>query len=163
MNGINQILVIGAMLFLSTLVLMFHQVNASHTSTSNFNEAVVYASGFAQSMMDEIQSKSFDERTVAKWQVSTDSLSLLLGPDLGESSVAAYDDVDDYNGHVRIDTLSRLGDFSGRVRVSYVSTMNPDNLSLVRTFSKTVDLSVYNYYLDDVLTDTLRFSHVISY
>lgn len=154
-----MIMVIGAMMLLTTLSLTFQQSNAYQMTDTYFNEAVIYASFFAQSMMDEIQSKSFDERTVTRPIMTTDSLSLVLGTDAGESGVTKFDDVDDYKNHVRSDTLSRLGAFTGSVRISYVSAMNPGTVSLVRTFSKRVELFVHNSYLPD----TLSFKHVISY
>jgi hypothetical protein len=158
MTGINMLLVIGAMMLLATLSLTFQQSNAHQMTDTYFNEAVIYATFFAQSMMDEIQSRAFDEKTIGKSVVVADSLSLFLGHEAGESP-NKFDDVDDYRGHVRTDTLSRLGTFTGRVRVVYVETMNPDQERFVPTFSKKVELFVRNHYLPD----SLSFRHVISY
>jgi len=157
MRSLHQFLVIGAMGLMGLLSLTFQRTSSDNDSASLMNEAVIYASGYSQSLMDEIQTKAFDEKTKSTSVTKVDSLSLVLGPD-GET-YAQFDDIDDYHGYAHTDTLSRLGTFRTGIRVHYVSTMSPDTKSLLRTFSKRIELQVFNSYLPD----TLSVMHVVSY
>ena len=89
----------------------------------------------------------------------------MLGPEAGETttpaSFAKFNDIDDYNGYTETDSMGILGAFNIRAKVSYCTKMNPDLPSSVRTFSKRIDVFVYNKYL--YLLDTLKLSKVISY
>ena len=161
MASIQQMLVIGGVLLLSYLVLSYHSSTGYQTSATLYNEAVISGTGIAQSLMEEIQSKAFDEKTTAGTVDSPDSLTnpFDLGPDATENLPKKFDDVDDYNDYRTTVTHGRLGDFDAVVNVYYVNTMSPGSKSFGRTFSKRVDIYVNTY----VLKDTLKFNHVISY
>ena len=154
-------LVIGGVLLLSYLALSYHSSTAYQTSATLYNEAVITGTGIAQSLMEEIQSKAFDEETISGPKDSPDSLTnpFDLGPETGEPNATKFDDVDDYAGYTTTETNGRLGDFDAVVNVFYVNTMSPGSKSFGRTFSKRVDIYVSTY----VLKDTLKLNHVISY
>ncbi|UCH64586.1 MAG: hypothetical protein JSW63_08120, partial [Ignavibacterium sp.] len=63
----------------------------------NTNTAVIAASSVAQSMIEEIQQKAFDENTVSKSVLNDANLTDLsyLGPDKGEFNNTQFDDIDD--------------------------------------------------------------------
>ena len=161
MYSVQRILVIGGILLLTTLILNFHRANSYQTTLALYNEGLISATGIGQSIIDEIQTRAFDEQTVSKSISTTDSLTTaaLLGPETGESGPALFDDTDDYNNYQRNDTLSRLGVFTTQVQIYYVPKMNPSSKSLSRTFTKRIDISVTNAYL----TDTLKLNHIIAY
>ena len=159
--AIQQMLVIGGVLLLSYLALSYHSSTGYQTSATLYNEAVITGTGIAQSFMEEIQSKAFDEKTTAGTVDSPDSLTnpFDLGPESGEPNATKFDDVDDYNDYRTTVTHGRLGDFDAVVNVFYVNTMSPGSKNFARTFSKRVDIYVITY----VLKDTLKFNQVISY
>ncbi len=161
MIAIQQMLVIGGLFLLSYLGLSLHSSDSSQSSATLYNEAVITGTGIAQSLMEEIQRKDFDEKTVSVSVDSPDSLTYLgyLGPETGETSRTQFDDVDDYHNYTATETHSRLGDFHTAIKVHYINKMSPNSHSFGRTFSKRVDIYVNTY----VLKDTLKLNHVISY
>jgi hypothetical protein len=164
MIAIQQILVIGGMFLLSYLGLSLHSSDSSQSSATLYNEAVITGTGIAQSLMEEIQRKAFDEETVSGLGLidSPDSLSLAmyLGPETGETSRTQFDDVDDYHNYTTTAAHDRLGDFQTAIKVYYIDKMSPNSHSFGRTFSKRVDIYVHTY----MLKDTLKFiNNVITY
>ena len=157
----QMLLSAGALLFLTILILLFYQASTEQTSVSVENEAILAGSGIAQSLMAEIQKRSYDENTVTKYTDSIDSLTLpsSLGTDAGEVFLTQFDDVDDFNNYNIVDLSTRLGDYSLSVSVDYVGIMNPNNISFTRTFCKRIEVSVESVYLPD----TLKLYHVIGY
>ncbi len=161
MGGVQQLLVIGGILLLGYLALSFYRSNSVQSSIELSNEAVITGTGIGQSTLDEIQTKAFDQQTVSKTITSVDSLTAPsnLGPDSGETNSTLFNDIDDYNGFVRQDSLGRLGTFLTSVSVYYVNPTNPSNRSTLRTFAKRVDIFVTNMFLPD----TIKLNLVIAY
>jgi flagellin-specific chaperone FliS len=157
--GYQQILTIASIFLLSTLILNVHSATTERLTTMYSNESVIAASGIAQSIIDELQTKGFDERTLYKMVTTTDSLTLSLGKDSGESLSIQFDDIDDYNFYTRIDSLNRMGRFDTKVLVYYIDKNSPDTKSSTRTFTKRVDVHITNFSFPD----TLKFHHIIGY
>ena len=157
----QQMLALGALILLATFILRVNTAKTVQIKCTITNQAIITATGVAQTILEEVQSKSFDQKTISKAVTVPDSLTAIssLGPDAGETSILTYNDVDDFNNYSETDTLGILGTFNLKAKVSYCTKMNPDLTSVVRTFSKRVDISVYNNYL----IDTLKISKVISY
>lgn len=153
-------LVIGAFALLSTLTLA---VNATIVATSNMGlemEANLNALSYAQSMLDEILTKSFDERTTNNRRVFTyagmtaagsfgaDGSEPFTGPDSSRTgtfrSQSRFDDVDDYHGYERWAWNSRLGWFIVRDTIEYV---HEDNLTTqtAQTWHKKITVNVQNF------------------
>jgi hypothetical protein len=159
--GYHQVLTIASIFLLSMLILNVNNATTERLTSMYSNESVISASGIAQSLIDEIQTKCFDESTTNKLVLSADSLThaKLMGKDGGESVSTQFDDIDDYNNHTRTDTLNRMGTFNTKVLVYYIDKSNPETKSLSRTFTKRIDVNVTNFSLPDTLT----FSHIIGY
>lgn len=159
-TGQTLLVTIGLLLF-SIFMLTVFRTTSSRFAFAIANEAIITGSALAQSMIDEISQKSFDEKTVSGTVIVPDSLTPInnLGPDIGENDVTRFDDIDDYNNYVKIDTLFRLGNFRTRVNVYYVSSSNPDLRSTSRTFFKRIDVFLTNNYI----TDTIKMFRVITY
>lgn len=154
-------LAIGAFTLLATLTLA---INATIVQTSNMGlemEANLNALSYAQSMLDEILTKSFDENTTNNRRVFTNAgmtSSGSFGPDGGETlsppidssrtntfrSTWRFDDVDDYHGYQRWVWNPRLGWFIIRDTVRYV---HEDNLTsqAAQTWHKKITVNVQNY------------------
>ena len=161
MNSGHMLLTIAGVFLLSNLILNVHKANTNRLLTNYTSESVIDASGLAQSIIDMIQSKAFDENTVSKAVWQTDSLTSAnnLGPETGEYQHTEFDDIDDYNKYSTTVTLDRMGDFDINVSVFYVNTLNPQIKSSTPTYSKKIELSITNYSL----LDTLKYYHIVSY
>ena len=159
--GYQQILTIASIFLLSTLILNVHSATTERLTTMYSNESVIAASGIAQSIIDELQTKGFDEKTLIKMVTKTDSLTQAdyLGKDAGETISTQFDDIDDYNTYTRTDSLNRMGRFDTKVLVYYVDKNSPDTKSSARTFTKRVDVLITNFSFPD----TLKFFHLIGY
>ena len=159
MNSGQQLLTIGALLLLTILSLTVFR-STGQRSTSNYeNEAILTGTSIGQSILEEIESRAFDENTIASTAKSPADLSATLGKDSGETSVYTFDDIDDYNNYTNSDTLDRMGVFNIKVSVYYVQNMNPGVKSIARTFSKRIDIAVTNKNIPD----TLKFNYVAAY
>jgi len=161
MNGGQQILALAALTLLSYLILSFGNTSNLFLETGLFNESVISGSALAQSLIEEIQSRAFDENTISQALTSVDNLTLSnsFGPDAGEFSSIDYDDIDDYNGFVLSDTLSRMGNYNAAVDIYYIVEFNPDTRSIERTFSKRIDIKITN----PAVNTNITFSSIVSY
>lgn len=164
--GIQQILSIGALSIFTFVVLTFSSSSNVQYDSSNFNEAVIVATGIGESFIEKIQKKAFDENTVSTAFSSTDSLTVFnsFGYDTGEYAIETFDDIDDFHNY-SITQTNKLGTFSIGIRVYYINKINPDVVSATPTFLKRFDVHVTNTYLafTEGSSPTLSFSGIISY
>lgn len=161
MSSYQTLMVIGSLFILSTLTLSFYNTNTEQLLSSTDNEAIIASTGIAQSILDEIQTRSFDEFTTTKPTTATDSLTsaFSLGPESGETSSNQFDDIDDYNGYSENNTDTRLGSYNVAVDVGYVTFANPSTFTNSRSFTKRINVKVYGQYM----SDTLSMSHIVAY
>ena len=108
-------------------------------------------------MIEEAKDKAFD--AVALDTTKTISMmlqifQLLLGKEGGEV-YPDFDDFDDYNNLLHIDSLSLRNPQTGaptnfeiRSKVEYVSDANPDVKSGSKTYHKKMTVSVFSYSYD---------------
>lgn len=158
----NQMLLASGALFILTLIiLLFYRTSAEQSSVSLENDAMLAAAGLAQSLIAEIQKRSFDEITVSKYIDSRDSLtpSIELGPEDDELFLTQYDDVDDFDGYSVVDSSTKLGQYNLRVSVDYISDTDPNSISLSKTYNKLVKVAVISMYLPD----SLKLYHIVGY
>jgi hypothetical protein len=161
MGSGHQMLTIAGIFLLSFLILTVNKNNSERSSSLYKSGSVIDANGVAQSIIDEIQCKAFDENTITKSVWSSDSLTIpnSLGPESGETLNTQFDDVDDYNNYSTVITVGNYGDFNIHTSIKYVMNMSPDNLSNSQTYSKRIEVAVTNFSYPD----TLKYYHVISY
>jgi hypothetical protein len=152
---------IAGIFLLSNLILNVNKANTERILSTYTNETVIDASGIAQSFIEEIQKKAFDEKTINNAVWMTDSLTTVydLGPETGEYLNTEFDDIDDYHNYTTTVTLDRMGDFNIAIILDYVNTMNPKVISGTPTFSKRIEVLLTNHSL----LDTLKYYHVVSY
>lgn len=160
MGTAQFIMLAGGLLLLVFLSLTFYSSFRSKSDIDLYNEALITGTAIGQSIIDEISTRAFDQKTVSNSVTVPDSLTATgsLGPDAGESISTLFNDIDDFKNYVRFDTLV-MGVFRTRVNVNYLSKMNPGLLSASRTFTKRIDVFVSNLYLQD----TLKLNYVITY
>lgn len=159
-TGQTLLVTIGLLLF-TIFILTVYRTTTSRFAFAIANEALLTGTGIAQSLIDEITLKNFDEKTISGIVSTPDSLTptISLGPETGESDVTKYDDIDDYNNYKRTETLSRLGNFVSWVKVYYVNPNSPDVMSLTRTFAKKIEVFVQNSFV----TDTIKMYRIVTY
>lgn len=161
MNTGQTLLVTVGLLLFTIFILTVYRTTASRFTFAIANEALLTGTGIAQSLIDEITLKNFDENTIGKVVSTPDSLTPVnsLGPESGETDVTKFDDIDDYNNYQRTETLSRLGNFKAWVKVYYVKPNLPDVLSNTRTFAKKIEVFIQNSFV----TDTIKMYRIVTY
>lgn len=159
-TGQTLLITVGLLLF-TIFILTVYRTTTSRFAFAIANEALLTGTGIAQSLIDEVTSKNFDEKTINKVVSVPDSLTPVkfLGPDDGENDVTKFDDIDDYNNYKRIEALSRLGNFRSWIKVYYVNPNLPDQMSISRTFAKKIEVYVQN----DFVTDTVKLYRIVTY
>ncbi len=149
--------IIIALALLGVVSLTNNSMMLSKTRTMLEAEASLDAISFAQTLIDEIMTRSYDLATVTAkvYNASDFTASSGLGPNTYESSVVPlpdssspfksikyYNDVDDYNGYRRYISSPRMGRFTLAVSIFYVSESNPDQVSTVQTFHKKIVVTI---------------------
>jgi len=161
MAGNQMMLSIGAMIFLSMLILNVHSSTTDKLIILYSNEAVIEATGIVQAVFEEIQTKAFDENTISDAAKERNLLTPVgsLGKDSSEVVYTDFDDIDDYSGLSITDSANVMGKFDLAVLVYYVDETSPYDSSSTRTYIKRVDISITN----ESLPTTLTFKKLISY
>ena len=161
MNSATFLLLAGGVLFFTNLVLTFNRTSTSQALVVYENESFIYGESLSQGLIEEIQTRAFDENTVSGTVDSPEDLSPAnsMGHEGGEDSMNQFDDIDDFNNYSYTDSLSAHGNFVVNVSVYYINTYLPDVISNLPTFSKRVDISMDNPYLES----TVRISKIFSY
>ena len=149
-------MVLGALVLLGFVTLSINSMLADKAITMLDAEAALNAVSIAQTMLDEVMTKSFDGATATGARIYDSSkfappdglgpsgleLSLVGLIDTLDLSDKYYNDVDDYNGYTRITTTPVLGNFTVCDTVYYVVGSNPEQRSNVQTSFKKVVVTV---------------------
>ena len=161
MNSASSLLLIGGILFFTNLILTYNRTALTQASVIYENEAFIYGENLGQSIFEEIETRYFDENTIT--DVVTDPNDLTdsnsLTSDDGEYSMTEFDDIDDFNGFILLDSLSGHGSYNCSAVVYYVNPDDPETKTKNAFFSKRVDLVVTNPYL---MTE-IKMSRIYSY
>ncbi len=163
MHSGQMMLVVGAFTMLSILALAFNRTMFTSLTLGLEMEATLNALSIAQSMMDEVLSKDFDEKVTGgrrAYDYTDITLASNFGADPGETitgvdssyyvgaifndfrSKLLFDDIDDYHLYQRQVRDPRLGIFTVRDSVHYATETNPDQTTSTRTFFKKVTVVV---------------------
>lgn len=161
----NYLLTIGALAILSLLILSTMNVLRSNYVDMSESELVITGLSLGQSLIDEIKTKEFDEVEVNGGTIDSPSdLSSTLGPDSGEivnspdtssshvfSSLTVFDDVDDYDGYVRLVDTDIAESFTLSSVVEYVSLSDPDNATGgTKTYCKRITVTITSPFFDSL-------------
>ena len=168
MSGSQMILVLGAIVLFSFIIINVHRSILNSTELTLEAECIIAANAVANEMMNEICSKAFDEATVlADLDEDYNIASLFAATasfgqnkDSGESNPdSAFDDIDDFDGYSKPDTLARVGIFTANVSVAYADTDSLDLIMYQKTRIKRIEVAVTN----KIFPDTLRLFYYSSY
>jgi len=159
--GTGQMMItISAMLLLSIVILRTNNSFLITDSVLYDTKFSVLAVSIGTSLIEEANSKAFDTKTDSASVTSLGELTLpsLLGPETGEVA-ANYNDFDDYNNYLRIDSSMPSAVFSIDCKVNYISPANPDGVSATTTWHKKITVVVTS----PSMTDTVTMSSIYSY
>ncbi len=159
MNTGQSMLTILALILLSVLVMRMNTSNLTTSSALMDTKFGLLATSVAQSEIEEITSKAFDQNTISAAAKSYSDLSTVLGPDSGETNDSLYNDVDDYNGYTRYDSTMPSAVFKIQDSVCYVSQNNLDSYSSTPTWLKKIMVTVTS----PSMQDTIRVSTIYGY
>jgi hypothetical protein len=159
MNSGQSFLTIGAFVVLSSLTLNVNSQLIGTSTTGLEMEATLDGISIAQTMLDEVLTKEFDQHTAGgarAFSASELTTTVGFGPE-GTSEVISgldssrtadfqsqirFNDVDDYNGYTRRVWNPRFGWFNVAVSVSYANEDNPNIIQTDRSFYKRVAVTV---------------------
>jgi hypothetical protein len=158
MNTGQMILTICAMILLSTVVLRVNTTKLNNESVRDHAQYGVLATSIATSIIEEAQSKAFDQFTDTNSVSSLTQLSLVLGPESGETE-ATFNDFDDFNGFTKRDSSMPSAIFDIHCQVVYVDENNVNGFTSNRTWNKKINISITSPFSPD----TFRTSSIFSY
>lgn len=155
MGSGQMMLTIVGMMLLGNIILTanrgINNIQATMLNTGYDIDAV----SIARSTMEKAQDLAFDENTQdSTWQNSLSSLTTPanLGVDSHDDTTIQYDDYDDYNNRVEVDTLMANGKnyamYKVKTTVQYVTRNSSGSIvpsPSTRTWSKQLDVWVWKY------------------
>ena len=166
MNTGQSLFSIGALLLLSLTVL---RVNNNILLTDEVlydSKFGIIANSIATSIIEKATTKFFDAKTATGPVASPNDLTLILGPNIGETNPDNFNDFDDFNNYTDQDTFFTNLIYDYRCEVSYVNTNNLDIASLTPTWHKKLTVFVtwsQNGEKTGVAADTIKQSVIYSY
>jgi hypothetical protein len=167
MNTGQTMLAMGAMMLLSFLVLRFNSIHLTSAQASYNSKFGIVATSLANSLIEEAKDKAYDAAALdtTKTITSASDFSTTLGKETGEV-YPDFDDFDDYNNLLYIDSLSLKNPQSGaptkfeiRSIVEYVTDAAPDVKSASKQYHKKMTVSVFS----SAMMDTVKLSTIFSF
>jgi hypothetical protein len=142
----QTLLVMCAMVLLSLVVLQANGIILSKYTQTYDTQATLEAVSLAETKLDDVTRKAFDEKSISKkiYDATDFTSTASLGPDAGESGIAQFDDIDDYNGTTETFATPTVDNFTATYVVEYVTIDNPDVVSAAQTFFKRVKVTITN-------------------
>ncbi len=167
------------LLTIMALMLMGRIILSTNTSTLNsgFSKDIaeyrITATSLGTSAMETASALAFDQASVDTFltysRINELTASNLLGPEAGETSTFSYNDIDDYNNYVKIDTVTNSAIFRTMIFVNYVNVSSSAiTVTTSKTFNKMISVKVTSDYLLDYSSDppkrdTLQFNSIFCY
>lgn len=129
-----EVVIVIIILGIAMLPLLITYANVANTGMQR--EAITIATSLAQTLMEEIESKRYDENADPPW---TDPLS--LGPDGETGRDTDYDDVDDFNEYSE-NPIPGFGGYTSSVSISYVQPGDLDTPVGTTTDFKRIEVTI---------------------
>jgi MSHA pilin protein MshD len=162
MNTGQMIMTLGAMLLLSTIMLRVNTTTLTNESVRDEAQYGVLANSIATSIIEQAQSKAFDEKSDTTNITAYTQLSSVLGPESGETE-SNFDDFDDYNGFTKRDSSMKSAVFDIACSVVYVEPNNILGSTSNRTWNKKITVTVTRPITADSSALAVRSSSIFSY
>jgi MSHA pilin protein MshD len=164
--GTGQLMLsLAAMFLLSTLIL---RTNNNFLQTGDImltSKFQVLAVSLATSIIEEASNKAFDANTVDASATSTSDLTSYtsLGPMAGEV-YPDFNDFDDFNGFVKVDSSMPSAIFKIECDVYYVRPSAPDVKLSQNSYHKRIDVTVTSVSMETAgVADSVQLSTIYSY
>lgn len=151
-----------AMLLLAVIMLRVNTTTLTNESVRDEAQYGVLANSIATSIIEQAQSKAFDEASDTVNITSVTQLSTVLGPEAGETETT-FDDFDDFNGFTKRDSSMASTIFDISCSVDYVE---PDNIlgsTSNRTYHKKITVILTRSVSADSSVLAVRSSSIFSY
>lgn len=162
MNTGQMIMALGAMLLLSVIMLRVNTANLTNETIRDDAQYGVLATSIATSIIEEAQSKAFDEKTDTMNVTALTQLSSVLGPETGETE-STFDDFDDYNNFTKRDSTMPSAIFDISCQVVYVDPGNIEGSTSNRTWNKKLIVTITRPISADSSVLALRTASIFSY
>jgi hypothetical protein len=162
MNTGQMIMALGAMLLLSVIMLRVNTANLTNETIRDDAQYGVLATSIATSIIEEAQSKAFDEKTDTMNVTTLTQLSSVLGPETGETE-STFDDFDDYNNFTKRDSTMPSAIFDISCQVVYVDPGNIEGSTSNRTWNKKLIVTITRPISADSSVLALRTASIFSY
>jgi len=158
----NLLLLIGAFILLALIILSVNNMLVHANISIISNETQITGIGLAQTLLEEISSCAFDEKTTSG-QFVRFAFQLTTASNFGqESGDTFYDDIDDYHNYTTTINSQRIEGYELSVKISYANPFYPKYNFPIRTFLKRIQVTVKNQkYMQQ--PDSLVISSVIGY
>ncbi len=144
----QMLLTIGAIMLLGAIILTTNRSLYSNSQLLLKTSFGLEEVSLATSVIEEAQGKAFDENTDTAKVTKADKMTPrpLLGQENNDpNDLNDFDDYNGLNGAGRMDTFSlSTGIYYVKTKVCYVDASNLDGESSNATFSKRLDVSVWN-------------------
>lgn len=151
-------MVIGAMMLLSAIVLRVNTTNLNNETIRDQAQYGVLATSIATSIIEEAQSKAFDQHTDTNSVSLLTQLSSTLGPEIGETE-QTFNDFDDYNGFTKRDSTMPSAIFDIKCQVVYVDPSNIEGSTSSRTWHKKINVTITSPFSPDSFKTSSIFSY----
>jgi hypothetical protein len=158
----QTLLTLGALVLMSFTVLNVLRTTGANEDIYNDTRLKLEAIALTTSMIEEASQMPYDE---VCWDSTNMSKNLndftnpaSLGPDAGETSLATFDDFDDFRGYADIETTLQTI-YNITCSVDYVTENNPNTPVLTKTYYKRLLITSTN----PITPDTLRLSYIHGY
>lgn len=163
MNTGQMLITIAALSLVVIIILNFNKSSINTQENLNYNKDYILTTTAAQSLLDEISGKAFDEKIVNGTSITSAlNFSTNLSSDPGEK-YPNFDDIDDYNNFFKTDSIQNLGKFNFKIKINYVNDKLEKTFS--NTYNKKVTIQATNESLKNPFTgklDTIQLSTVLS-
>jgi hypothetical protein len=160
MNTGQMIMSMGAMVLFSTVMLRVNTSNLMNEAIRDQAQYGVLATSIATSIIEQAQSKAFDEHSDSNSVSDEDELTLAanLGPEAGET-YDTFNDFDDFDGYTKRDSTMPSAVFDILCSVVYVKDDEIHKSTTNRTWHKKINVTVSSPFSQD----TFRTSSIYSY
>ncbi|NNF58844.1 MAG: hypothetical protein HKN04_11460 [Rhodothermaceae bacterium] len=145
----QTLLALFALVLLSTVALGQQRHAATLDRGAEEREFELAGTDLARAWLAAVTERAFDEADIGRagLRFTTDSLTVTadFGPDLGETSPATYDDVDDFDGFALADSVAwdaGFLPFDVSIAVRYVSATSPDVVAGSPTLAKEIAVTI---------------------
>ena len=155
--GSQSLLSLGALILLAILSLNFNSGVLRNSTIEIEDKVYLTAFSLADDLIEEIKEKAFDEKTLDFQAIAVNQLTPpnMLTYESGESW-PNFDDIDDYNGYVKLVDLPHAEGYDLTCKVNYVDSDGNDITT--QSYFKKVTITVTSKYMSQPFYISFIFS-----